>query len=160
MLGPLSVHHEISKAHFVVWHLFLSIHSVHRLLLLLHVFDVFFSELGYGLFSNHYHLSLVLSCHLGCQVCSLISFSHKCWVLLIRVVVGIHGTHGTLRCQIVTVPTILEILHDGTTVDYYTNGASFRSTAAASTLFPASHRLLIPCKQTHTATTATELHSC
>ena len=63
------------------------------------------------------------------------------------------------RCQIVTVPTILEILHDGTTVDYYTNGASFRYTGVASTILPASHCLLLLCKQTHTATTATELHS-
>ena len=42
-----------------------------------------------------------------------------------------HGTHGTPRCQILMVPTILEILHDSTTVDYYTTGASFRYIAAA-----------------------------
>uniref|UniRef100_A0A671UJ66 Kinesin family member C3 n=1 Tax=Sparus aurata TaxID=8175 RepID=A0A671UJ66_SPAAU len=58
------------------------------------------------------------------------------------------------------VPTILEILHDGTTVDYYTTGATFRYIAAASTLLPASHCMLLPCKQTHMLTTATELHSC
>ena len=72
----------------------------------------------------------------------------------------LHNTHGTPRCQIVTVPTILEFLPDGTIVDYYTNGASFRYTAASWTILLASHRLLLPCKQSHTATTATVLHSC
>ena len=54
------------------------------------------------------------------------------------------------------VPTILEILHDGTTVDYYTTGDSFRHIVAASTLLPASHCMLRPCKQNHMLTTATE----
>ena len=54
-----------------------------------------------------------------------------------------HGTHGTPRCQIITVPTILEFLHDGTTVDYYTTGAGFRYVAAASTLLLASHCVLL-----------------
>ena len=71
-----------------------------------------------------------------------------------------HGIPGTPRCQIITVATILEILHDGTTVDYYTTGASLRYIAAASALLPASHCMLLPCKQTDMATTATELHRC
>ena len=59
------------------------------------------------------------------------------------------GTHSTPRCQILSVPTILEIPHDGTTVDYYTTSANFRYIAAASTFLPASHCMLLPCKQTH-----------
>ena len=53
--------------------------------------------------------------------------------LLKRKVLELHDTHSTPQCQIVMVPTIQEILHNGTTVDYHSSGASFRYTEAAST---------------------------
>ena len=70
-----------------------------------------------------------------------------------------HGIPGTPRYQIIPVATILEILHDGTTVDYYTTGASLRYIAAASALLPASHCMLLTRKK-NMACAATELHSC
>ncbi|TKS67414.1 TSC22 domain family protein 1 [Collichthys lucidus] len=70
-----------------------------------------------------------------------------------------HGIPGTPRYQIIPVATILEILHDGTTVDYYTTGASLRYIAAASALLPASHCMLLTQTSPLMLLTLSEKHS-